>query len=104
MKNLAIAFLLLFGIAASAQDLRSVLLEQLKSTHNKNGWFVSANVAVDGVTPEQASWKDKGNHSVGQLTHHLVFWNERVLAEMSGQKPADFKGKNDETFDAFDKK
>ena len=104
MKNLAIAFLLLSATAASAQDLRSVLLQQLKSTHNKSEWFVSANVAVDGVTAEQASWKDKGNHSVGQLTHHIVFWNERVLAEMSGQKPAEFKGKNDETFDAFDQK
>jgi uncharacterized damage-inducible protein DinB len=104
MKKLAIAFLLLSGTAASAQDLRSVLLDQLKSTHNKNGWFVSVNNAIDGVTAEQAAWKDKANHSVGQLTHHIVFWNERILLEMSGQKPAEFSGKNDETFDSFDKK
>jgi uncharacterized damage-inducible protein DinB len=104
MKTVSLFILLAVSATAAAQDLRSVLLDQLKSTHNKNGWFVSANNAVDGVTAEQASWKDKGNHSVGQLTYHIVFWNERVLQEMSGQKPADFKGKNDETFDAFDKK
>src|SRR5882757_7434702 len=90
---------------ASAQDLRSVLLQQLKSTHNNKDWFVPANIAVDGLTAEQASWKDgSGNHSVGQLTYHLVFWNERQLATFKGQKPADFSGNNEETFDSFDKK
>lgn len=103
MKNLTIVLMLMSMSAAAQTDLRSVLLEQLKSTHNKNIWFVSANVAVDGLTAEQASWKDKANHSVGQLTHHIVFWNERVLQEMNGQKPAEFSGKNDETFDKFDK-
>jgi hypothetical protein len=99
--------LLLFALVTSSfaqTDLRSVLLDQLKSTHNKSNWFVSANVAVDGLTAEQAAWKDKGNHSVGQLTHHIVFWNERVLQELNGQKPAAYSGKNDETFDSFDKK
>jgi uncharacterized damage-inducible protein DinB len=104
MKTISLLILLSASVTAAAQDLRSVLLDQLKSTHNKNGWFVSVNNAVDGVTADQASWKDKGNHSVGQLTHHIVFWNERVLTEMSGNKPAEFTGKNDETFDSFDKK
>jgi len=104
MKNIFALFLFVACVTTYGQDLRSVLLDQLKSTHNKSNWFVSANVAVDGVTAEQAAWKDKGNHSVGQLTHHIVFWNERVLQELNGQKPADFNGKNDETFDKFDKK
>jgi hypothetical protein len=91
---------LLFG-----QELRSVLLGQLKSTHNNKDWFVPANIAVEGLTAEQASWKDgSGNHSVGQLTYHLVFWNERQLANFKGQKPADFSGNNEETFDKFDQK
>src|SRR4029077_8510827 len=52
--------------------LKSVLLEQLRSTHNKKEWFVDAMTAVNGLTPEQASWRDgKGNHSAGQLTYHL---------------------------------
>jgi hypothetical protein len=106
MKLLSTILLLVMSIAAYSQaDLKSSLLQQLKSTHAQKEWFVPANVAVEGLTAEQASWKDgSGNHSAGQLTHHLVFWNERVLMELSGKKPADFNGKNDETFDSFDKK
>src|SRR5467141_1289141 len=77
--------------------LKGILLEQLRSTHNRKEWFVDAMTAVNGLTPEQASWKDgKGNHSAGQLTYHLVFWNRRSLAK--------FKGNNEETFNSFDAK
>ncbi len=83
--------------------LRGILLEQLRTTHNAKDWFVDANTAVAGLTPEQASWKQgAGNHSVGQLAYHLVFWNERELAKFRGQKAAEFSGNNEETFDKFD--
>jgi hypothetical protein len=72
--------------AKAAPTLRSVLLDQLRSTHDKSDWFVCANVAVANLTPEQANWKDgKGNHSVGQLTYHLVFWNQRALQNFRGK-------------------
>ncbi|HMJ71235.1 MAG TPA: DinB family protein [Cyclobacteriaceae bacterium] len=104
MKFLCSIFLVCACQIVFAQDLRSVLLQQLKNTHNNKEWFVPANIAVDGITPEQASWKDgSGNHSVGQLTYHLVFWNEHQLATFKGQKPAAFNGNNEETFDSFDK-
>jgi len=84
--------------------LRAVLLNQLKTTHNKKDWFVPVNDAVAGLTAEQAMWNDgSGNHSVGQLAYHLLFWNQRQLETFKGQKPADFNGKNDETFNTFDK-
>ena len=68
-------------------------------------WFVCANVAVANLTPEQASWTDgKGNHSVGQLTYHLAFWNQRALARFQGHPLPDFKGDNTKTFDTFDMK
>ena len=35
--------------------LKSILLEQLRSTHNKAEWFVPANTAVAGLTAEQAN-------------------------------------------------
>jgi len=90
---------------AFAQDLRSVLLQELKTTHNSKEWFVPANIAIDGLTAEQASWKDgSGNHSVGQLVYHLVFWNERQVAKFKGEKEGNFSGNNEETFDSFDKK
>jgi hypothetical protein len=105
------ALLLCFTLSAGAQQkkpaptLRSILLEQLHSTHDKSDWFVCANVAVANLTPEQARWTDgKGNHSVGQLTYHLLFWNQRSLQTFRGEKPPNFTGKNDETFNNFDPK
>jgi hypothetical protein len=82
-----------------APTLKNILLEQLRSTHNKAEWFVPANTAVEGLTAEQASWTDgKGNHSVGQLANHLIFWNRRQLAKFKGEPEAKFSGNNDETF------
>src|SRR5438477_2651520 len=88
-----------------APTLKSILLEQLITTHNKAEWFVPANTAVEGLTPEQASWTDgKGNHSIGQLTNHLIFWNRQSLAKFKGETPEKFSGNNDETFNSFDSK
>jgi uncharacterized damage-inducible protein DinB len=85
--------------------LRGVLLEQLRTTHNQEDWFVPANIAVEGLASEQASWKDSsGNHSVGQLTYHLVFWDKHALAQFKGEPPQKFSGNNDETFNNFDSK
>ena len=79
--------------------LVAVLLAQLKSTHNQQDWFVPASKAVEGMTAEQASWKEgTANHSVAQLVNHLVFWNQRQLARMRGEKGTAYSGKNDETF------
>ena len=109
-KRVAVFVLLLLAIPVFAQDkkpttLREVLLSELRSTHGAEEWFVPANIAVKGLTAEQASWTDgKGNHSVGQLAYHLVFWNRRNLLVLKGEKPEKFSGNNDETFDKFDTK
>jgi uncharacterized damage-inducible protein DinB len=112
MKALLLLCALLFATNVFAQDqkkapsnLRGILLEQLHTTHNNNDWFVSPSKAVDGVTAEQASWTDgKGNHSIGQLAYHIVFWNSRELAKFTNTDPGKFSGNNDETFDKFDAK
>ena len=92
------------GQEGDAQSLKTVLVEQLKTTHNKKDWFVPVNVALEGLTAEQAMWKDgSGNHSVGQLAYHLLFWNERQLATFQGKKEVAFSGNNEETFNSFDK-
>lgn len=105
-------FLILVAVSSPtfAQDqqapptLKSVLLEQLRSTHNQKEWFVPANTAVEGLTAEQANWTDgKGNHSVGQLATHLIYWNRRNLAKFKGEPQEKFKN-NDETFTRFDSK
>jgi uncharacterized damage-inducible protein DinB len=110
MKNAIALVVLSLSLCAAGQTqkaptLRSILLEQLRTTHNEKDWFVDANTAVAGLTPEQASWKDgSANHSVGQLAHHLVFWNQQQLAKFKGETPAKFDGNNDETFNNFDSK
>ena len=110
MKLTTILLVLALPFSALAQTpkpstLRTILLEQLKTTHNQKDWFVDANTAVAGLTAEQASWKPGGgNHSVGQLANHLVFWNQQTLAKFKGETPAKFDGNNDETFNNFDSK
>jgi len=110
MRKLIVFVTLSFCFAAYAQNqkpvtLRSILLEQLKTTHNEKDWFVPINVAVEGVTAEQATWKDgSGNHSVGQLTNHLLFWNKRELNKFKGLPEEKFSGNNEETFNDFDTK
>ena len=110
MKTILAFLVLSLPFHAYAQSprpttLRSILLEQLRTTHNEKDWFVPINVAVEGLTAEQASWKDGGgNHSVGQLTNHLLFWNRQELSKFKGEPPEKFSGNNDETFNNFDTK
>jgi uncharacterized damage-inducible protein DinB len=111
MRSLFFVMLLALGVdSAMAQaptpapptTLKGVLLEQLRTTHKSQDWFASGNTAISGLTAEQARWTDgKGNHSVGQLTYHLVFWNKRSLMKFKGEKSAAFNGNNDETFNNF---
>jgi DinB superfamily len=113
MTKVFVAMAMLVCVPTMAQDqkpaekpvtLRSTLLAQLKSTHNVDDWFVSEKTAVAGLTPEQANWSDgKGNHSVGQLVFHLVFWNERNLKNLKGEQQAKFSGNNEDSF-AYDGK
>ena len=115
MKTTILTLVLVFALNANltasgqqgtpAPTLRSVLLEQLHSTHDKSDWFVCGDVALANLKPEQANWSDgKGNHSVAQLATHLVFWNNRTLAKLRGEPAAKFSGNNDETFAKVDAK
>ncbi|MES1216220.1 MAG: DinB family protein [Bacteroidota bacterium] len=109
MKNAINFLLLLITISSTAQDksaptLKSILLDQLKTTHNKQEWFVPAIPALDGLTADQAMWRrDTTDHSIGQLTNHLIFWDSEQLAKFNGEKPVPFNGNNDETFSTFNK-
>jgi uncharacterized damage-inducible protein DinB len=110
MKTLFAFFAVAVSFYANAQDnkpatLKSILLEQLRTTHNVESWFVPANVAVEGLTAEQASWKPKSDeHSIGQLANHMLFWDRRNLEKFKGEPPAKYNGDIDETFNSFDSK
>lgn len=116
-KFLLVATLLLTPLAfaqtqkSKATDLRSVLLEQLQSTHTQAQWFVPLDTAVAGLTPDQARWtphaggldaKSGQMHSVAQLVAHLVYWNERSLAQLRHEKAAAYSGNNEDTFVGYD--
>jgi DinB superfamily len=106
MRKSLIAIILGVGLSAAAQQpktaptLKTVLLQELRETHNQKNWFVSEKEAVAGLTAEQAAWSDGKNHSVGQLVQHLNFWNSANLARLKHQ-PAPKVTDNDTTF-AFD--
>jgi hypothetical protein len=114
MKRFVAFTVLCLTLTVHAQDqkqdqkpatLKGILLEELRSTHNKKDWFVDGNTALAGLTAEQAKWKDgSGNHSVGQLAYHLVFWNKQELAKFKDETPEKYSGKNDDTFHDFDSK
>ena len=107
MKKIFVVILVITTCTAYAQDkktptLKSILLEQLRTTHNVKDWFVPVNIALEGLTPEQAKWTDgSGNHSIGQLASHLIFWNLQQLTKFKNLPQPAFDGNNDETFNSF---
>lgn len=109
-KTLFLAVLFSLGVVfyAHAQTstppptLRSILLEQFRTTWNQQDWFVPAIKSLEGVTATQAMWKPSdSSHSIGQLAYHLYFWNQEELDKFNGRKPAAIPGDNNETFTAF---
>lgn len=95
-------FLLVYAQDKKAATLKSILLEQLHTTHDVKDWFVPVNIAVEGLTAEQAKWTDgSGNHSIGQLANHLVFWDLQQLNKFKNLPQPEFNGNNDETFNSF---
>ncbi|HSZ34508.1 MAG TPA: DinB family protein [Puia sp.] len=95
----------MFSRAQTPQTLtlKQVLLNQLKTTHNKEEWFAPLNVAIDGLTADQANWKEKGaDHSIAELTTHLIFWNQDQLSKFLNQPEPKFSGDNNETFKSVD--
>lgn len=97
-------FLLLLSMTTGSAEprpptLKSVLLEQLHGTHDQADWFVPVKTAIEGLTPEQAAWKDESdNHSIAQLVNHLIFWNRQQLTKFKDDKASSFSGDNKETF------
>ena len=83
----------------STPTLRTIVLQQLQTTHNVKDWFVPPLIAVAGLSAEQANWKDSsGNHSIAQLVTHLIFWDKQTLDKFVGKKQDTFDGNNKETF------
>ncbi|NVN18548.1 DinB family protein [Muricauda sp. HICW] len=98
-------FLLVIGVFISCaqnkndENIRELLLSQLKNTHNTQEWFAPTETALKGLTYEQAIWQDStANHSIAELATHIVFWNEMNLKSFNDLEISDKAVKNDETF------
>src|SRR5450432_3078055 len=106
-----ISFIFLFSVFTSLKSqtvqtltLKQVLLNQLRTTHNKEEWFAPLNVAIEGLTPEQANWKEKGaDHSIAELTTHIIFWNSQELAKFLNQPEPNYSGDNNAPLSSVDK-
>src|ERR1700730_5621519 len=84
--------------------LKKVLLSQLKTTHNKEEWFAPLNIAIEGLTAQQANWKEKGaDHAIAELTTHIIFWNQQELSKFLNEPQPKFSGDNNETFSSVNK-
>jgi len=78
---------------------KEILLEQFASVHNQKSWFVTINDALTDLTPQQASANNGSeNHSIWQIVHHLIFWNERWLKRFKGLEVPMMEGDNKTTF------
>src|SRR6187549_2986469 len=104
LKFVIAAAVLVFnlGVAMAQTTSRQLILTELRSTHDQAGWFAPLNAAIDGMTAKQASWKPGPDiHSVGELVHHLLYWNQQQLKSFKGQPKGEQIKSNDETFDKF---
>lgn len=78
-----------------------LFLDQYNACYDEENWFVPLTRAIDGLTIEQATWSDgSSNHSILQLVHHLIFWNERYLLRFKELPlPEMEKSETDPTFE-----
>jgi hypothetical protein len=98
---MVISLVAIFGCARKEEpsSFRTVLLEQLKNSYDNKNWYVSLKFATEGLSAEQANWKDSSeNHSINELVSHLIFWNERNLLAFRGDSLPEYNNNNEETF------
>ncbi|AET67837.1 DinB family protein [Desulfosporosinus orientis DSM 765] len=78
---------------------KDIILTQLRSCRDQDGWFAPLSVALRGLTAEQAA-KNVGQstNSIFGIVHHLVFWNERYLQRFKDSSLPPLKISNVETF------
>ncbi len=78
--------------------MKNYLLEQFSATFDKKQWCVSLRDAVQGLTDMQAKQRIiSDEHSIYDLVVHLIFWNDRYLHKLHGQKLPEVMS-NEESF------
>lgn len=77
---------------------KAIFVDQISLCHNEKGWFPTIQEALEGLSLEQAAWKDTSQHSIRELVTHLTYWNERHLKRFMGEA-VDTHLNNEATFE-----
>lgn len=96
LLSIAILGLLLFGCSSKEDTslVKSLLVEQLKNSHTNEDWYPPTQEALSGITTAQSNRKDStANHSINELTSHLLFWNETLLKTINGEEVSEIEDK-----------
>ena len=79
--------------------MKGILLEQFTAAFDHNTWFVALKNTLEGVTADDAVWKQAGaQNSIWEIVSHLNYYNHAYVERFKGvdyQYPAD---DNDATF------
>jgi uncharacterized damage-inducible protein DinB len=80
-------------------NTKEIFLKQLQACHDRNTWFVSLQSAINGLTEEQASWKNNEmTNSIWDIVNHLAFYNQRYLNLFKGIPNTKDVDSNNSTF------
>lgn len=82
---------------------KEILLTQLRACQNQDGWFAPLNIALGGLTSEQAAKGGvQSENSIIGIVRHLVFWNERYLQKFEQGIVSPLEISNAKTFENID--
>ena len=82
---------------------KEVLLTQVRACRHQDGWFAPLNVALQGLTAEQAAQRaGQSANSILGIVHHLIFWNERYLQRFKQKMVLPLDISNAKTFENRD--
>lgn len=78
--------------------LVELFLEQLDIHTQQNEWFVSMEVALEGITSVEAAWSYNQSNTIWQIVNHLIFWNNDVIHRLKGTVNPKQANNNEDTF------
>lgn len=78
----------------------NLLINVLDTTFDKESWYAPLKSSIEGITAEQACFKPSGggNKSIWELVNHLIYYKERLVANMEGREWTNHLD-GDKTFD-----
>ena len=79
--------------------MKEILLNQFRAAWNRADWFVPLATAIEDIRPAQAAVKhNPHNHSIEEIVHHLIYWNDLSLNRFKDTGYSFPEISNDETF------